>query len=98
VAGSATLTVMNTRLSSISVAPASLSLAAGQRGALTATGTFANGFIMDVTAQVKWSSSNRSVAAANNSQRGVVRAMSAGSATITASKSGKSGSAAVTVH
>lgn len=97
VSGAATLTVMNTKLSSISLAPATLSLAAGTSGALVATGTFANGFSMDVTQQVRWSSSNKGVAAAGNSQRGVVRAVSAGSATVTASRGNKSGTASVTV-
>ena len=98
VAGTATLTVVNTKLSSISLSPSSLSLAAGSSATLVATGTFANGFSMDVTAQVRWTSSNRNVAVAGNSARGVVRAIAAGTATITATRSGKSGSAAVTVN
>jgi hypothetical protein len=92
------MSVMNTRLNAISVAPAALTLARGSSALLAATGTFQNGFTMDVTQQVKWTSSNRAAVWAGNSQRGLVKGQSAGNATVTASRTGKSGAASVTVN
>src|SRR5260221_6604642 len=98
VQGSATLTVFSGKISSIAITPATLTLAKGSSQRVVATGTWANGFSMDVTAQVRWSSSNRGVAVANNSARGLVSAAGSGSATVTAFKTGKSGTLAVTVQ
>lgn len=66
---SATLTITPAALVSITVSPASaaISLAAGKTTQqFTATGTFTNGSLQDLTASVTWVSSNTSVATISN--------------------------------
>jgi len=78
----------------VTVSPASASVPAGQTVQLTATPRDANG--NPLTGRVvSWSSSNTSVATVNGS--GVVSGVVAGSATITATSEGQSGTAAITV-
>ena len=76
------------------VAPASVTLAAGASQSLTATVKDQNGAVMSGQV-VTWSSSSSSVATVSAS--GVVSGVNAGSATITATSSGKTGTAAVLV-
>jgi uncharacterized protein YjdB len=92
---SATITVTLVPVGSVSVSPTSLALTTGQTGTLSATVTDANG--APITRPVNWSSSNTGVATVTSA--GVVTAVAAGSATVTATEpnSNKSGSAAVTV-
>ncbi len=88
---------------SIVVNPATQTLAVGQTAHLTATGTVGHGnhpsTSEDVTSMVTWSSSSASVASVSSA--GVVTAVSAGSATISASMPGYGGllssTAAITV-
>ncbi len=68
----------NVAVSGLSVSPTSLSLEEGETGQLSATVSPANA----TNSSVSWSSSNNSVATVNSS--GLVTAISAGSATITA--------------
>jgi uncharacterized protein YjdB len=96
VQGSTTLTVSNATLSSIAVTPSSVTLTSGQTSQLTATGTFSDGTTLDVTTQVHWTSSSKKTASVNG--QGVVRGRKKGSATVSASASGKSGSTSVTVN
>jgi uncharacterized protein YjdB len=81
-------------VTTVVVTPATQSVVAGATVALSATVKDAQGNVM--TGQiVTWTTSSASVATVNSS--GVVTGVTAGSATITASSSGKSGTAALTV-
>ena len=93
--GSATLTVTPPVLQSISVAPATASIAPGQTQQFTAIGTYSDGSAANLTGTVAWQSSNTSVATVNSS--GLATGVAAGTATITAAQDGKSGSATLTV-
>jgi hypothetical protein len=81
-------------VTTVTVAPATASVSIGATVSLSATVKDAQGNVM--TGQtVTWSTSNMS--AATVSSNGVVTGVAAGSATITATSSGKSGSSTVTV-
>ena len=85
-------------LSSITVSPATAAIAPGTTTQFTAHGTFSDGSGKDLTSQVTWKSSVPSVATMNfNGVIGLTKAVSAGSATISAAMSGVSGSATLTV-
>jgi uncharacterized protein YjdB len=93
--GTAAVTVTFVPVASVTVSPATLSLQAGQTGQLTATPKDANGNPLSGRV-VTWSSNNTSVATVNGN--GLVTAgATGGSATITATSEGQSGTAAVTV-
>src|SRR5882672_2445637 len=92
--GSSAITVTNVSVASVTVSPATASVVAGQTVQLTATPKDANG--TPLTGRVvTWSSSNTSVATVNAS--GLVSGVVAGSATITATSEGQSGTSAITV-
>src|SRR6266480_2331045 len=92
--GTAAITVTSVPVASVTVSPASASVPEGQTVQLTATPRDANS--NPLTGRVvSWSSSNTSVATVNGS--GVVSGVVAGSATITATSEGQSGTAAITV-
>ena len=99
--GSRSLMVTNATLTSIVVTPAGSYLAKGTQQFFTATGVYSNGTLQDLTASVSWSSDNPTVATVDNSagSQGLVTAVTAGSANITAtdSMSGKFGTTKVTV-
>lgn len=76
------------KIRSVTVSPASASVPAGQTVQLTATSKPAG-------ATFVWATSNQAVATV--SQTGVVTGIAAGTATITASAGGKTGSSAITV-
>jgi len=81
-------------VTTLTVSPASVSVAVGANSTLQATVKDQSGNVM--TGQtVTWSSNNTGVATVNSS--GVVTGVAAGSATITATSSGKSGTSAITV-
>jgi len=98
--GNATLTVVATpppppvAVASVSVSLASSSLNTGQTTQATATTRDANNNVL-TGRSIAWSSSNTSVATVNGS--GLVTAVAAGTAQITATSEGKSGSAGLTV-
>ncbi|MFL5606534.1 MAG: beta strand repeat-containing protein, partial [Gemmatimonadaceae bacterium] len=92
---SATITVTPAPVGTVAVQPVSSALAVGQSTTLAATVTDANGTVL-TGRLVTWSSSNPSVATVN-ATTGVVTGVSVGSATITATSEGKTGTAAVTV-
>ncbi|ABC82483.1 Ig-like domain-containing protein [Anaeromyxobacter dehalogenans] len=96
----ATVTVTAAELTGLAVSPAALDLPVGLSGALEATGTFSDGSTQDLTAQVAWVSSDAAVAAASNApgSEGLVSALSAGDATVSATLFGRTASAAVTVR
>jgi len=94
VQGSATITITSATLQSIAVTPATVFLPPA--GALTysATGRFSDGSTQDVTAPVAWKSSADSVATVDSN---VATGEGAGQSTITATLSGMSATANLTV-
>src|SRR6266568_4453385 len=92
--GTAAITVTNVPVASVTVSPAPASVPAGQTLQLTATPKDVNGNPL-TGRTITWSSSNTSVATVNSS--GLVSCVVAGSATITATSEGQSGTSAITV-
>ena len=89
-----TVTCAPSPVASVSVAPPSATVPVGQSVQLSATPKDANGNALTGRA-VTWSSSNTSVANVDGS--GLVTAAAAGSATITATSEGRSGTSSITV-
>lgn len=98
VTGSVSLTA-NRQLVSIAVTSALTSLAPGTKQPYTATATYNDTTTADVTTTATWSSSLAGVATVSDTiaTRGLVSAVAAGSATITAQIGSISGTAPVTV-
>src|SRR5213596_3599525 len=92
--GTAAITVTSVPVASVTVSPASASVQAGQTVQLTATPKDVNGNPL-TGRTITWASSNTSVATVNSS--GLVSGVVAGSATITATSEGQSGTSAITV-
>lgn len=92
--GATTVNVMKVPVGSVTVSPASKNMLVTQNVALTVVVKDANGAVV-TDRVVTWSSSNTS--AATVSSVGVVTAVAAGSATITATSETKSGTSAITV-
>ena len=92
--GAVSITVTPAAVGTVSILPASASLTVGGTASLAPTVTDVNGVPM-AGREVTWTSSDPLVASV--SPAGVVVANAVGSATITASSDGKSGTAAVTV-
>ncbi len=79
-------------LDSITVSPTTQSLTTGQTAQLSVTGTYGNSkhtTTQDITSGVNWASNNTAVASVSSS--GLVTAVGAGSATVTASAQGFNG-------
>ena len=94
--GSAVLTVRAAAtLGSITVTPATASIAVGATQQLTATGNYADGSSVVLTTSVTWSSASTAVATVTGS--GLASGVSAGNAVITATLGSQSGSATLTV-
>ncbi len=89
-----TVTAVAPTLSSLAVNPASKSLTTGQTQQLALTGNYSNGSTSNLTTVASWSSSSASVATVSS---GLVSAVGAGSATVTATYGGLSTTAAITV-
>src|SRR5437016_5467184 len=92
--GTSSVTVTNVPVARVEVTPPSASVQAGQTVQLTATPKDANGAPLSGRT-VTWSSSNTAVAAVSNS--GLVSGVTPGSATITATSEGKSGTSSISV-
>jgi len=92
--GTASVTVTVVPVASVSVTPATPSVQVGQNVQLTATPRDANGTALTGRV-VTWATSDAAVATVNGSGR--VTGVAAGSATITATSEGQSGTATVTV-
>jgi len=92
--GTSAITVVHVPVASVSVAPASATVSVGSTVQLTATPKDASGSPLSGRT-VSWSSSNTSVATVSSS--GLVTGVTVGSATITATSEGQSGTSAVTV-
>jgi uncharacterized protein YjdB len=95
ISGTAGLTVLAPVLTSITVAPASPSVAAGLTDQFTATGTYSDGSSQNLSGSVTWSTSNSTIATISNS--GVATAKLSGSAVITATQGTVSGTSPLTV-
>jgi len=95
ITGSTTLTVTPATLQSIAVTPTNPSIAKGTTQQLTATGTFSDSTTQDLTGQVTWASDTASVVTVSSA--GLATAVTAGTANISASMSGVTGSTQLTV-
>ena len=83
-------------LSSLSVTPANSTISRTGSQRFAAKGTYSDGSTQNITSQVTWASSRGSVAAVNAS--GLATAVFAGTTTISATLSGKTGTANLTVR
>ena len=94
----ATLAVQQPTVTSIVLTPASPTIASGTAIQLSATATYSDGSTQTIAAAT-WSSSNTSVATVGDSasSKGLATSIAAGSATISATYNGASGTTAVTV-
>jgi uncharacterized protein YjdB len=92
--GTSTITVTAVPVATVTVAPPTLSLQVGQTGPLTATTRDAANNVLTGRV-VTWSSGNTNVATV--AADGTVTAVAVGTATITATSEGKTGTSAVTV-
>ncbi len=92
--GSATVSVKSPSLTSISVSPATFSVALGVKKQFSAVGTYSDATSGDVTSSVTWSSSDPSVATVSGGQATTLKQ---GSATITATSGSISDTSALTV-
>jgi uncharacterized protein YjdB len=95
ISGTMSITVSAASLSSITVAPVSFSLATGQTQQLTAQASFSDGTTQNVSSQVSWNSNASTIASVSSG--GLVKGLSTGSVTITATLGTVSGAAAVSV-
>jgi len=93
--GTASLSVSEATLTSITVSPSSPNISLGSSQRFIATGSFSDGSTFNLTNQVVWSSSNVVVAIVNAS--GVASSAATGMTTIIATLNGVSGSAVLTV-
>ena len=97
VVGTATLTVNNAALQTVTVSPSSANIALGTSQQFTANGNFNDGSTFNVTNQVAWSSSNINVAVISGG--GLATSAATGPTTISAVLgSAPAGTAALTVH
>ena len=85
--GSASLTVTEPDLVSLSITPSSASVAVGESEQLSVVGKFSDGTTQDLTANATWTSSNTQVATVSNAAgtKGFATGISAGSTGIRAS-------------
>jgi uncharacterized protein YjdB len=95
VSGTASLTVSAATLVSIAVTPASSSMAVGTTKQYTATGTFSDSSLQDITAVAVWTSSTPATATIN--AQGLASSVATGSTTIGAAFGSVSGSTGLTV-
>ena len=87
-------------LLALAVTPANPTIFAGSTIQLTATGTFSDNTVQDLTAQASWSSSSQSVATVSNAagSNGLVTSLAPGTTTIAATWGGASVSTLLTVN
>ena len=100
VGGSASLNVA-AQLLSLTITPANPSIVAGSGQQLTATGTFADSSVHDLTSSVTWSSSNSSIvfiASTTSVLSGFAMGVASGTATITAAWGSTQATTSVTVQ
>ncbi len=92
--GSTKLTV-TPRLNSIAVTPPNPTIVAGTAQQFTATGTFSDGSMQDLTSSVTWTSVTKTVATINNA--GLATAVASGSSIIMAASGAVTGSTTLNV-
>lgn len=99
VSGSRTLTVTDASLVSIQITPANPSAPLGTTKQLSATGTFSDGSVQDITRQAAWSASDASVASVGNTAgfQGLASADGVGSTVLCATLDGMTGTTDFTV-
>jgi len=99
ISSTAPLTVTAAALASIGLTPTNSSLAAGLNQQFTATGTYTDNSTHNLTTLVVWTSSATGVATISNaaSYNGLVKAVTPGTTTITATLNGVAGSSTLTV-
>lgn len=99
ISGSTTVTVTPSVLQQLQVTPANPSRPKGLEVQLTATGVFSDGSTQDLTSQVTWNSSDSAVVPVSNASGSVGRAVAqnVGSAVVSASYGGVTGSTPFTV-
>src|ERR1022692_1334149 len=99
ISGSTTLTVTPAILVSIAVTPAIPAIPLGTTQPFTATGTYSDGSMQNISGTVQWSSDTPAVATISNAagSQGVASSAGQGTATITASVGTVSGSTTLTV-
>jgi len=90
------LTIAPASLTSLTLTPTSAKIAKYTDQQFTATGKFSNGTLQNISSQVTWASSNASIASVSKSGLAVAGSV-AGNTVITASMSGQSVSANLTV-
>ena len=88
-------TVTTPQLTSLSVSPSAIPVVVGSNQQFTATGNYSDGSTKDLTQNVSWASSAPTVATVSSS--GLATALSSGEASISATMSGFSGAANLTV-
>ncbi|HEX6808977.1 MAG TPA: Ig-like domain-containing protein, partial [Gemmatimonadaceae bacterium] len=93
--GTATVVVIAVPVASVTVSPPNKTMTVGDTATFSATTKDAQGHVLTGRA-IAWSSSNTAVATVDST--GLVTAVAAGSANITATSEGQSGSSAVTVN
>jgi len=92
----ATLTVTNATVQSITVTPANPTIALGALQQFAASGLFSDGSTQDITSTATWTSSTPTVAVVN--QNGVASSATHGQTTINATFKGTTGSTLLTVN
>jgi len=99
VTGSTSVTVVGASLVSIGVTPAASTVVKGLTKQLTAMGSYSDSTLLDLTNQVTWASNDNSIASISNAtgSRGLAATTGVGSASISATLSGVSGSTTLTV-
>ena len=94
--GTASLTVTNATLTSVSITPGSASIPVGGSQQFIASGSFSDGSSLTLNGQIPWTSSNPAVGTITSA--GVASALSSGTSTISASLKGVTGTAILTVQ
>jgi hypothetical protein len=99
VSGSTGLTVTAATLSSLVVTPANPTIAKGTTLQFTATGTYSDSSVQDLTALVTWTSSATAVATVSNAagSHGLATGAAIGTTTVTATSGSVSGATGLTV-
>lgn len=99
VTGSTTVTVTAATLTKVTITPNPATVSIGGAQQLTATGAFSDGSSLDITDYVGWFSSDASIADVSNATDSKGRAFGfrAGTVTVTATRSGVSGTSTLTV-